>query len=425
MESKETSSEDQSQSTLEIVRELTPVERRTFWAAFGGWTLDALDYMIYTFVIVTLVGLWGIDRGQAGLLGIVTLLFSAIGGWAAGALADRFGRVRILQISIIWFSVCTFLVGFSQNFEQIFVLRALQGLGFGGEWAVGSVLIGEIVRSDFRGRAVGVVQSGWAIGWGLAAVLYTVAFTLLPEDIAWRSLFWLGVLPALLVLYIRKHIPEPDIFVETKRIRQTQESHFTEIFSPKLIKTTVLAALMCTGIQGGYYAVTTWLPTYLSAERGLSVIGTGSYLFVIILGSFIGYLCGAWLTDRLGRRANILIFAVLSGFSVYLYTQVPLNDSAMLVAGFPLGFAASGIFSSLGAYLTELYPSRVRGSGQGFCYNFGRGVGALFPTLVGYLSEQVGLGFAIGAFAGGAYLAVILVALSLPETRGKQLRSWD
>ena len=425
MESKETSSEDQSQSTLEIFRELTPVERRTFWAAFGGWTLDALDYMIYTFVIVTLVGLWGIDRGQAGLLGTVTLLFSAIGGWAAGALADRFGRVRILQISIIWFSVCTFLVGFSQNFEQIFVLRALQGLGFGGEWAVGSVLIGEIVRSDFRGRAVGVVQSGWAIGWGLAAVLYTVAFTLLPEDIAWRSLFWFGALPALLVLYIRKHIPEPDIFVETKRIRQTQKSHFTEIFSPKLIKTTVLAALMCTGIQGGYYAVTTWLPTYLSAERGLSVIGTGSYLFVIILGSFIGYLCGAWLTDRLGRRANILIFAVLSGFSVYLYTQVPLNDSAMLVAGFPLGFAASGIFSSLGAYLTELYPSRVRGSGQGFCYNFGRGVGALFPTLVGYLSEQVGLGFAIGAFAGGAYLAVILVALSLPETRGKQLRSWD
>lgn len=425
MESKETSSEDQSQSTLEIFRELTPVERRTFWAAFGGWTLDALDYMIYTFVIVTLVGLWGIDRGQAGLLGTVTLLFSAIGGWAAGALADRFGRVRILQISIIWFSVCTFLVGFSQNFEQIFVLRALQGLGFGGEWAVGSVLIGEIVRSDFRGRAVGVVQSGWAIGWGLAAVLYTVAFTLLPEDIAWRSLFWFGALPALLVLYIRKHIPEPDIFVETKRIGQTQKSHFTEIFSPKLIKTTVLAALMCTGIQGGYYAVTTWLPTYLSAERGLSVIGTGSYLFVIILGSFIGYLCGAWLTDRLGRRANILIFAVLSGFSVYLYTQVPLNDSAMLVAGFPLGFAASGIFSSLGAYLTELYPSRVRGSGQGFCYNFGRGVGALFPTLVGYLSEQVGLGFAIGAFAGGAYLAVILVALSLPETRGKQLRSWD
>ena len=281
------------------------------------------------------------------------------------------------------------------------------------------------MRSDFRGRAVGVVQSGWAIGWGLAAVLYTVAFTLLPEDIAWRSLFWFGALPALLVLYIRKHIPEPDIFVETKRIRQTQKSHFTEIFSPKLIKTTVLAALMCTGIQGGYYAVTTWLPTYLSAERGLSVIGTGSYLFVIILGSFIGYLCGAWLTDRLGRRANILIFAVLSGFSVYLYTQVPLNDSAMLVAGFPLGFAASGIFSSLGAYLTELYPSRVRGSGQGFCYNFGRGVGALFPTLVGYLSEQVGLGFAIGAFAGGAYLAVILVALSLPETRGKQLRSWD
>src|SRR5674476_190655 len=411
----EPSSEDQSQTSLEIIRELTPVERRTFWAAFGGWTLDAFDYMIYTFVIVTLISLWGIGAGQAGLLGTATLVFSAIGGWAGGALADRFGRVRILQVSILWFSICTFFVGFSQNFEQIFVLRALQGLGFGAEWAVGSVLIGEIVRSDFRGRAVGLVQSGWAVGWGLAAVAFTVAFTLLPPEIAWRSLFWVGILPGLLVLYIRKHIPEPEVFVETKQIKQTQTSHFTEIFSPKLIKTTVLAALMCTGIQGGYYAITTWLPTYLRTDRGLSVIGTGSYLFVIIIGSFIGYLCGAWLTDRLGRRVNILIFAVLSGISVLLYTQLPLSDSAMLVAGFPLGFAASGIFSSLGSYLTELYPTRVRGSGQGFCYNFGRGVGALFPTLVGYLSEQVGLGFAIGVFAGGAYIVVILVALMLPE----------
>lgn len=412
-------------TTLSTILNTKPTERKTFWAAFGGWTLDAFDYMGYTFVIGTLIALWGIDRGQAGLLGTVTLVFSAVGGWGAGAIADRLGRVRTLQISIIWFSSCTFLVGFTQNFEQIFLLRAIQGLGFGGEWAVGSVLISEMIRSDFRGRAVGMVQSGWAIGWGGAALTYTAAFTLLPENIAWRVMFWFGVLPALLVLYIRKHVPEPDVFVETRKMRAERTSHFTDIFRPDLLRTTILAAIMSTGIQGGYYAITTWLPTYLSSVRGLSVIRTGGYLAVIIIGSFVGYLVGAWLTDKLGRRANIVIFAILSGLSVYAYTQIPLNQTAMLIAGFPLGFAASGIFSSLGSYLTELYPSRVRGSGQGFCYNFGRGIGALFPTLVGYLSEGMGLGFAIGVFAGGAYALVIIVVFLLPETRGKELAVWN
>lgn len=414
-----------AQSTLAAFNDLKPVERKTFWAAFGGWALDAFDYMGYTFVIGTLIALWHIDRGQAGLLGTVTLVFSAVGGWAAGAIADRIGRVRTLQISILWFSTCTFLVGFTQNFDQIFVLRAIQGLGFGGEWAVGSVLIGEIVRSDFRGRAVGMVQSGWAIGWGAAALVYTGAFSFLPEHIAWRVMFWFGVLPALLVLYIRKHVPEPQIFTETNKLRADRTSRFVDIFRPDLLTTTVLAAVMSTGIQGGYYAITTWLPSYLSSVRGLSVIGTGGYLVVIIAGSFVGYLVGAWLTDKLGRRANIVIFAILSGLSVWAYTQLPLGDTAMLIVGFPLGFAASGIFSSLGSYLTELYPSRVRGSGQGFCYNFGRGIGALFPTLVGYLSEAMGLGAAIGIFAGGAYVLVIIVVFLLPETRGRELTTWD
>ncbi|BBD80081.1 MFS transporter [Aerosticca soli] len=410
---------------MQWFKELKPAERHAFVAAFGGWALDALDFMVFTFVISTLITLWGIDRGQAGMLGTVTLLFSAVGGWCAGILADRYGRVRVLQFTILWFSVCTVLIGFSQNFTQIFVLRALQGLGFGGEWAVGSVLMGEIVRSEFRGRAVGTVQSGWAIGWALAALLYGLAFSLLPEQVAWRSLFWFGVLPALLVLYVRRKVPEPAIFAETQRLRATRTVRFTEIFAPDLLRTTALASLLCTGVQGGYYAITTWLPTFLKSERHLSVLGTSGYLAVVILGSFLGYLGGAWLTDRFGRRANLIVFALLSGASLYLYTQLPLSDTLMLVLGFPLGFAASGIFSGLGAYLTELYPSRVRASGQGFAYNFGRGIGALFPTLVGYLSERGGLGMAIGVFAGGAYLVVILTVLLLPETRGRELHGWD
>lgn len=406
-------------------KELEPSGKRTFIASFLGWAIDALDYMVFTFVITTLIHLWGIDRGQAGMLGTVTLLFSAIGGWGAGILADKFGRVRVLQYTILWFSACTIGIGFTQNFEQIFVLRALQGLGFGGEWAVGSVLMGEIIQAKNRARAVGTVQSGWAVGWGVAALLYTVAFSVLPEDWAWRSLFWIGVIPAFLVLYIRKHVPEPEIFVQTKarQAKSTEKISMLAIFSPAFLKTTVLASLLCTGVQGGYYAVTTWLPTFLKTERNLSVLNTGGYLLVIIAGSFCGYLAGAHMADRFGRKLNFFLFAVLSMVSVYLYTQLPLTDTQMLFLGFPLGFAASGIFGGLGAYLTELFPSEIRANGQGFAYNFGRGVGALFPSLVGYLSQSMGLAMAIGVFAGGAYAVVLLAAILLPETKGRALAS--
>jgi len=403
--------------------ELNTVEKRTFYSAFGGWALDALDFMVFTFVIASLMTLWHIDKGSVGLLSTVTLLFSSIGGWGAGILADRYGRVRLLQISILWFSICTVLIGFAQNFEQLFVLRALQGLGFGGEWAVGSVLIGEMVRAQHRGKAVGIVQSGWAIGWGAAALLYTLSFSLLPEDIAWRSLFWIGIVPALLVLYIRKYVPEPEVFLRTKK-HQSETGNsvpFWHIFSPSLLRTTLLSALLCMGVQGGYYAITTWLPAYLKLEKGLSVFGTGSYLMVVIIGSFFGYVCGAFLSDRLGRRPNFIIFAVLSAISVVCYMQLNLTNTQMLFLGFPLGFAASGIYSSMGAFLTELYPSAVRANGQAFSYNFGRAVGALFPGLVGFISAKYSLGTAIAIFAGGAYCLVLVVTFFLPETKGKQL----
>lgn len=408
---------------MQWYREMNKTERRTFIGAFGGWAIDALDFMVFTFVISTLISLWGIEKGQAGMLGTVTLLFSAIGGWLAGILADRYGRVRILQITILWFSACTVAIGFAQNFEQLLILRALQGLGFGGEWAVGSVLMGEIVRAQHRGKAVGTVQSGWAVGWGAAAILYTIAFSVLPPEWAWRTLFWIGVAPAFLVIYIRKHVPEPEVFQRARAQAQSsaERPSFWRIFSPSLLKTTMVTAVLCTGVQGGYYAITTWLPTFLKTERQLSVLGTGGYLMVIIVGSFCGYIAGAYSADKLGRRANLLIFSVLSALTVYVYTLVPLSNDAMLVLGFPLGFAASGIFSGIGAYLTELFPTDVRANGQGFAYNFGRGIGALFPSLVGFLSQTHGLGWAIGAFATGAYAIVIVTALLLPETKGKVL----
>ena len=409
------------------ILDLTANERATLVATFGGWALDGMDVMIYSFVIPTLIAVWHLSTGQAGMLSTVALLISAAGGWLAGLLADRFGRTRILQLTILWFAVFTFLSGFTNSFWQLLITRGLQGLGFGGEWAVGSVLMGEAIRARYRGKAVGTVQSGWAVGWGVTAVCYTLLFSLLPATTAWRAMFWIGILPALLVFYIRRHVPEPEVFQRT-RAREaslSKGSNFLEIFSPSLLRTTLLTALLAVGAQGGYYAVTTWLPTYLKTTRGLSVLNTGAYLLVVILGSFVGYIVSAWLSDLLGRRLTLILFAVCSFLAVVAYTYLPISNSVMLVLGFPLGFFASGSFSPIGAFFTELFPTRLRGSGQGFSYNVGRGVGALFPALVGYLSATRGLGHAISAFATAAYAIMVLGVLLLPETRGRELQVYD
>src|SRR6476659_9737466 len=192
--------------------ELNAKERRTMGACFGGWALDAFDVQMYSFVIPTVIALWGLSRGEAGLIGTVTLLISSLGGLFCGTLADRFGRVLMLQITILWYSFFTFLCAFAQNFEQLFVLRGLHGLGFGGEWATGAVLMGEVIRDKYRGRGVGFVQTGAAVGPGLAALVYAGLYAILPEAIAWRALFAVGILPALLVLWIRRSIPESEAF---------------------------------------------------------------------------------------------------------------------------------------------------------------------------------------------------------------------
>jgi MFS family permease len=404
---------------IDWYRDLGPVQRRTFWACFGGWALDALDVQIYTFAVPALIALWHISNAQAGLLATSALVISAFGGWCAGMLADRVGRARLLMIMVAWFAFFTFLAGFTQNFEQLLAVRALQGFGFGGEWAAGSVLIGEVIRGADRGKAVGTVQSAWAFGWAAAAILATVIFQVFPQPIAWRALFFVGILPALLVFYIRSKVPEPEIFQQTAQSATRRSA--LEIFQAPLLPTTVLAAALATGAQGGYYAITTFLPTFLRTQRHLTVLGTGGYLAVIIFGSWLGYMVSAYLSDAIGRRKNFFIFAVGSLVIAVAYTQAGISDSMMLILGLPLGFFASGIFSGMGPLLTELFPTSVRGAGQGFCYNFGRGIGAFFPTLVGLLSASTGLGAAIGVFAAMSYAIVILAALALPETRGREL----
>jgi MFS family permease len=404
---------------IDWYRDLGAAERRTFWACFGGWALDALDVQIYSFAIPALIALWHITTTQAGLLATSALVISAFGGWITGMLADHVGRARLLMVMIAWFAFFTFLSGFTNNFEQLLVVRGCQGFGFGGEWAAGSVLIGEVIRAQDRGKAVGVVQSAWAWGWGAAAILATIIFQVFPQEIAWRALFFVGILPALLVFYIRTKVPEPPVFKEASRSGARRGT--LEIFGRELMPATFLGGALATGAQGGYYAITTFLPTFLRTERHLTIMSTGGYLAVIIVGSWLGYIVSAYLSDAIGRRRNFFIFAIGSLLIAIAYTQTQISDRLMLVLGFPLGFFASGIFSGLGPVLTELFPTSVRGAGQGFCYNFGRGIGAFFPTLVGVLSSSVALGVAIGIFAAISYSIVILAALALPETRGREL----
>jgi MFS family permease len=406
--------------------ELNPKERRTMGACFGGWALDAFDVQMYSFVIPTVIALWGLSRGQAGLIGTVTLLISSLGGWFSGTLADRFGRVRMLQITILWYSVFTFLCAFAQNFEQLFVLRALHGLGFGGEWAAGAVLMGEVIRDKYRGRGVGIVQTGWAVGWGASALVYTGLYAFLPEEIAWRALFAIGLLPAVFVFWIRRHIEEPEIFRDARRDRPAVGvAHLFSAFRGPYLWTTVKVSLMVAGAQGGGYALGIWMPTYLRTVRGLSAPSTGGFLLVQILGALIGFLLGSYLSDAIGRKATFMWSAIGSFAGILLYLFLPMDNTALFFFGVPLFVIFLMKFPPMGPFMTELYPTEVRGTAQGFCYNAGRAIGALFPALVGFLSDTMSLGTAIAVFSAIAFGVMIVMLFTLPETRGRSLASLE
>ncbi|MEU1013962.1 MFS transporter [Streptomyces sp. NPDC005890] len=408
------------------LRALGPRGRRAFVGAFGGYALDSYDYFTLPLSMVALAAYFGLDSGQTGLFTTVTLVVSAVGGAAAGVLADRVGRVRALMITVITYAVFTVACGFAPTYETLLVFRALQGLGFGGEWAVGAILVAEYASARHRGRTLGAVQSSWAVGWGLAAAVYTLVFSFAGDDLAWRVMFWTGALPALLVVWLRRGVHDAPT-ATAAREQDPRRGSFVAIFrpdrdgAPGLLRTTVFACLLSTGVQGGYYTLATWVPTYLKSERGLSVVGTGGYLTFLISGAFLGYLTGGQLTDRLGRRNNIWLFALLSALCIVAYANIPQGaDTLLLVLGFPLGFCMSAIFSGFGSYLSELYPTAVRGTGQGFTYNTGRAVGAVFPTLVGFLADSWGVGGALVFGAIGYGLAAVAL-LGLPETRGREL----
>jgi MFS family permease len=406
-------------------RSLGGDRRNTFWAGYLGWGLDAFDFSTLPLALGAIMVAFHLTGGQAGLIITVTLIASAVGGVLAGLLADRIGRVRVLMLTIAMFSVFTALSGLAQNYEQMLACKILQGLGFGGEWATGAILIAEIAAPRYRGRLLGFIASAWAVGWALAVVAYTVIFSLVGAD-SWRYLFLLGAVPGLLLIFVRRKVKESTVFTETRKARGARGPNpLVQLFRRDLLRTTALALLVGVGAQGGYFAVFTWLPSYLRTVRGLTVVGTGAYLAVIIAGFFVGYVAAGYLHDWLGRRRTFVLFALCGIVCIVGYTLIPAGaNGLLLVLGLPLGIAASGILSGTGVFFSELFPSRCRGAGVGLAHNCGRGIAAFFPVLVGALSSVLGLGAAIGLGAAG-YLLVIIAVLLLPETRGKAITAAD
>jgi MFS family permease len=399
--------------------------QRAFRAAFAGYMLDAFDLIVLTLSLTAIGATFNVGTGATGALSTVTLSASAIGGILGGVLADRIGRARTLMITVAVYSIFTFLSGLATSYPMLMVFRVFQGIGFGGEWGVGAVLVAELVRPESRGRALGVIQSSWAVGWAIAVGAYLLVFELFDETVAWRVLMCLGILPAALILYIRRRVRDPEVYREAHERDKVEPMPLTGIFRDGLARTTIGASLLATGIQGGYYAMFTWIPTYLKTERELTVVGTAGYLFIVIAGSFLGYLTAGFVHDRLGRKRTFALFSAAAGGCLVLYFAVPSgSNTALLLVGFPLGFFASGCFSGFGSYLAELFPTRARGTGEGFCYNVGRGIGALFPGIIGFLAAAIGLGGAVAFGVFGYVLAICALAL-LPETHGREIHALE
>lgn len=410
-----------SANPLTWLGEMSKNERSVLKACSAGWALDGMDTHMYSFIIPTIITIFGITRSDAGLIGTTVLLTSAMGGWIAGYLSDRIGRVKTLQLTIAWFAVFSMLSGLTTDFNQLLIARALMGLGFGGEYAAGAVLLSETMSDDRRGKALGIMGSGFAVGWGAAALLFTLFYAALTPEIAWRALLVVGLLPALLIFFVRRYVKEPEIYRESQKDSAKRAPSLVEIFRPHLLRRTVFCALLAMGAQGAYVTIMTWLPTFLIQERGLSSTSAGGYLIVTITGAFFGYLMGAALSDAIGRRPSFLVFGIAAFAVILLYTFVSVSPNVLLVLGLPVGFFLSGAFSVMPAFFTETFPTYCRGVGLGFVHSFGRAAGGLFPFLVGLFSDRLGLGLAIGLLSASGFAFMLLFTFALPETRGRSL----
>jgi len=401
-------------------REISRDQWKALLAAYLGWTLDAMDVMLYAFALTTIKGEFGLSSGAAGGLASTTLIASAAGGIAFGVLADRIGRSRSLVLTILIYSICSAGTATAQNVWQLAAWRGLLGIGMGGEWSTGSVLVSETWPAQHRGKAIGIMQSGWAVGYILAAMLTAL---ILPV-FGWRVLFVLGVLPALAALWIRKNVPEPAIWRDQK-LDQYRQMPFARLMKPPLLRSTVIASVLTMTVLFAYWGVFTWLPGFLSTPveqggAGLGIVRTSGWIILIQVGALLGYISFGVVSDRIGRRPAFIVYLVCAAVLVPVYGQLARSEFILLVLGPAVGFFGSGYFSLFGAMLAELFPTSLRGTGQGTTYNVGRAFSALAPYAIGGLGDRLGLGSALGATSFFFVLGAVTI-LFLPETKGKAL----
>ena len=390
---------------------------RALFAAQAGWMLDAMDFLLFTFAIVPIQKEFGHSSATMGALTSVALVAGAAGGIAFGRIADRIGRVRAMTVSILMYSFATAGLATSQALWQLVAWRTLVGIGMGGEWSCGSVLVAETWPAEHRAKAMGIMQSGWAIGALIAAALSA----LILGQYGWRPLFLVGALPAIAAFFIRRTVEEPPIWMH----RKVEPSRWSEMFSPQFVRRTVIATLLASSVLIAYWGVITWLPAFLATPiekggAGMTITKSAAWLIALQAGAFFGYISFGWFADKFGRRAAFTFFMVAATAVVPLFAFEARSKLALLIIGPLVGYFCHGYFSLFGAMLAELFPTRIRASAQGFCYNAGRLASAAAPLAIGAAAQKHGLGMAIAVdalfFAVGGALVWML-----PETKGAEL----
>ena len=404
------------------LRATTPQQRKALISASLGWMLDGMDIMLYAMVLAHLMEHFGMSTATAGLMGSLTLLASALGGIIFGLLADRFGRVKALMGSILIYSVFTGACGLSRNIIQLGVFRVLLGLGMGGEWATGAALVAETWPSEHRGKALGIMQSSWAVGYALAAGITALV---LPRW-GWRAVFFVGVLPALLTFWIRRHVEEPEIWKRSasERTSRSSWSGLGEAFRRPFLRNTVFTTVTNAGTMFAWWGLFTWIPAYLGLPPdqggvGLDIVKTSTWIIVMQVGMWLGYVSFGFICDRIGRKKTYIVYLFAAAVLVVAYGSVRANAGLLILGPF-VAFFGTGYFSGFGTITAEIYPTRIRASAQGFTYNIGRGLSALAPLTVGALAKGHGLAWAFYLTAG-FFLFSALTAFALPETKGKSL----
>jgi MFS transporter, SHS family, lactate transporter len=411
---------------LREFRGLTAPQKRAFAAAFFGWMLDGFDFTILTFVLADIQRSFTVDNALAGALGTVTLMFRLVGGAAAGTAADRWGRKLPLMLSIIWFSLFTVLSGFSTSYAMLFACRALFGIGMGGEWAAGMPLALEHLPDRLRGAAAGILQGAWAWGYISSALAFQLLYPLLRNEMTepWRGMFWIGAIPAVIVLWIRSSVAESPVWLALQQpsgeaaARKARVS-LTRIFGPDLIGTTIHCSLLAACFMVSYYSVTYWYATFLQSRA----LNTLPFVVALNVGGIFGSAFWGGVSEgRLGRRGAVTSAAALGVVVSPLYL-LSADTSVLLLGALLVGFGAHGMWGAFPSYITERFPSDVRGAGAGFCYHAGALVGSVTSFAIGHLVDSgwtLPEAMTISIALSG--LAVSILIWLGPETRGRRFQ---